>query len=279
MKPDASDEQVRKAYHDMQKICHPDIAGEEGAEVCYLLNEAYDILHNPEERAAYDRQTGQGQVKVQSEAPEVADLGPTWPWTPRMPKKQPTWSSKPQSRSIWQKVKEEDRGAKHAAQQFLYVDAWQCISCRNCCDIAPSSFCIDAENGRARVYTQWGNSEEYLDYATQSCPTNCIHWVSREDLQTLEFVTSQALWSSGNELPCPMQARNGLISGMQDPFAMAERMKQEEQAKKDRRKTAAKWSTRLTQFTDRFRERIQEVFSKLSPMLKDAIFRVSVGRR
>lgn len=28
------------------------------------------------------------------------------------------------------------------------------------CDVAPQTFCIQNDNGRANVYTQWGNSED-----------------------------------------------------------------------------------------------------------------------
>lgn len=47
----------------------------------------------------------------------------------------------------------------------VFVDEWTCIACRNCCDVAPRTFCIDADAGRARVFAQWGNGEELLDYA------------------------------------------------------------------------------------------------------------------
>jgi hypothetical protein len=40
--------------------------------------------------------------------------------------------------------------------------------------------------GKARVYQQAGDSEELIAEAIDSCPVNCIHYVSAEDLETLE---------------------------------------------------------------------------------------------
>jgi hypothetical protein len=52
---DASDKEVKSQYRQLQKWCHPDIAGEAGTEVCIILNEAYDTLMDAKEREVYDR--------------------------------------------------------------------------------------------------------------------------------------------------------------------------------------------------------------------------------
>lgn len=36
---DASDEEIKSAYRQLAKICHPDNAGEKGHNICILLNE------------------------------------------------------------------------------------------------------------------------------------------------------------------------------------------------------------------------------------------------
>eukprot|EP00435_Cladocopium_sp_Y103_P001648 s2810_g1.t1 len=190
----ADSDEIKKAYYDKMKICHPDIAGDDGEEICILLNDAYDLLSDPEEKEAYDIQLHRAngtQKPVLLLDPSPQDLSPTWDWTSKTgnKKSKPVYNGRPLSRSLHHKVAPEDQGEKWEEQKFVFVDEWTCIACRNCCDVAPRTFCIDADAGRARVFAQWGNSEELLDYAVQACPVDCIYWVSRDELQVLEYVT------------------------------------------------------------------------------------------
>lgn len=54
--PESGPRVIREHYRKMQKICHPDLAGEEAVEFCVLLNEAYATLIEEEKRQQYDRQ-------------------------------------------------------------------------------------------------------------------------------------------------------------------------------------------------------------------------------
>mmetsp|Transcript_2713 Transcript_2713/g.4684 ORF Transcript_2713/g.4684 Transcript_2713/m.4684 type:complete len:213 (+) Transcript_2713:49-687(+) len=45
---------------------------------------------------------------------------------------------------------------------------------------------MEEDFGRARVYNQQGDSAEAVGEAIDCCPVNCIHYVSIEDLVTLE---------------------------------------------------------------------------------------------
>ena len=45
---------------------------------------------------------------------------------------------------------------------------------------------MEDEHGRARVYDQAGDSDELVQEAIDTCPVNCIHYVSHEDLVILE---------------------------------------------------------------------------------------------
>lgn len=268
LRPGADAREIKKAYYNMQKVCHPDVAGEEGEEMCILLNDAYDTLSDKESRALYDEQLAQMQPEaIGSAAPiEVAkDLDPVWPWQPKKHGKPPVWKGTPLSRSRWDRVPPEGQGQKHQDQQFVYVDEFSCIACRNCCDVAPKSFCIDIEHGRARVYSQWGHDEEWLDYAVAACPVDCIHWVSREELQVLEHVTAEKLFEGGaGSLPCPMAVRQGMAVNTNDPWDMAngfnERMKRKEE----------RWK-KLNVTVDKFKARIAEVFLSLSLSMRQAI--------
>lgn len=48
---------IKKAYHNLAKKCHPDI--DSGSNQIYLLNEAYNVLSDLEKRAEYDAALGQ----------------------------------------------------------------------------------------------------------------------------------------------------------------------------------------------------------------------------
>lgn len=40
---DANAEEIKRAYRALAKECHPDYKGDEGHNICILLNEAYEV--------------------------------------------------------------------------------------------------------------------------------------------------------------------------------------------------------------------------------------------
>jgi len=269
--PNADKQTIKNRYHDLQKMCHPDVVGDDGAEMCILLNDAWELLSDEDERARYNNQI---QLARKSEIitwgkPIVTDLSPTWKGKRKTLAHHSDYTGIPLSGSKWARVKEEDAGEKWAAQQFLFVDEWNCVCCRNCCDISPQTFCIQADNGRANVYMQWGNNEEYLDYAVASCPTECIHWVSREELQSLEYVTAEKMVDEKLALPCPMSYRQDVNqTAMNDPWADAAKLN----AKVRQQQALVNNRGRALAAVGTWFSRIKQIFDDLPMQLRGAVF-------
>ncbi|GMH41298.1 hypothetical protein BSKO_09208 [Bryopsis sp. KO-2023] len=68
----------------------------------------------------------------------------------------------------------------------VFVDEFSCIGCKNCCNVCASSFAIEDLFGRARVTEQGLDPESELQEAIDTCPVNCIHWVTAPQLTLLE---------------------------------------------------------------------------------------------
>ncbi|KAM0827907.1 hypothetical protein ACQ4PT_067883 [Festuca glaucescens] len=64
--------------------------------------------------------------------------------------------------------------------QALFVDENKCIG---------SVFTMDDVLGSTHVEVQFGDAEQQIQVAVESCPVNCIHWVGTEQLPSLEFMS------------------------------------------------------------------------------------------
>ncbi|MEN9767573.1 MAG: ferredoxin [Vulcanococcus sp.] len=94
-------------------------------------------------------------------------------------------------------------------QKAVWVDEVVCIGCRYCAHVAANTFVVEADWGRSRAIRQDGDSTETIQEAIDTCPVDCIHWVSYEDLPGLQEQTlQQELQPLG--LPTPSRARRTL---------------------------------------------------------------------
>ncbi|AES66961.1 putative 3Fe-4S ferredoxin, DnaJ domain, 4Fe-4S ferredoxin-type, iron-sulfur binding protein [Medicago truncatula] len=117
--PDATPEQIKKAYYDCMKACHPDLSGNnpETTNFCMFINEVYAVLSDPIQRNVYDEIHG---YSLTSTNPFFDDSCP---------------------------------------KDHVFVDEFSCIGCKNCANVAPDVFAMEEDFGRARVFSQRGNPE------------------------------------------------------------------------------------------------------------------------
>lgn len=51
---DATPQAIKTAYRDLTRVCHPDLTGGKGHNICILLNEAYNVLMDSKGRQQYN---------------------------------------------------------------------------------------------------------------------------------------------------------------------------------------------------------------------------------
>eukprot|EP01018_Ginkgo_biloba_P003368 Gb_02355 [translate_table: standard] len=169
---DANYQDIRKAYRNLQKKYHPDIAGDKGHAMTLLLNEAYQILMRDDTRTRYDVSNGK---RSETEGQFTGSAYSSWNGPER--------------------------------PEALFVDENACIGCRECVFHASNTFMMDEALGCARVKVQYGDDDARIKVSIDSCPVNCIHRVDREDLPILEFLVrphpkaSNGVFGGGWERP------------------------------------------------------------------------------
>ncbi|OWM78727.1 hypothetical protein CDL15_Pgr002898 [Punica granatum] len=130
--PDATPDQIKKAYYNCMKACHPDLSGNdpETTNFCMFINEVYTVLSDPVQRMVYDEIHGYALTAIN---PFVDDSSP---------------------------------------KDHVFVDEFSCIGCKNCANVASDVFSIEEDFGRARVYCQRGNPnliQEAIDSCPVDC--------------------------------------------------------------------------------------------------------------
>mmetsp|Transcript_13724 Transcript_13724/g.20910 ORF Transcript_13724/g.20910 Transcript_13724/m.20910 type:complete len:370 (-) Transcript_13724:104-1213(-) len=85
-------------------------------------------------------------------------------------------------------VEVDEETGEPIRSQMVYVDEHTCIGCTNCATVAQSTFFMEEDMGRARVFDQWGDNDETIQIAIETCPVDCIHYVPYEELKRLEVL-------------------------------------------------------------------------------------------
>ncbi|CAO2178392.1 unnamed protein product [Urochloa humidicola] len=130
--PDATPKQIKKAYYNCMKSCHPDLSGNDPdvTNFCMFINEVYTVLTDPIQRAVYDEIHGYAATATN---PFLDDSAP---------------------------------------RDHVFVDEFSCIGCKNCANVCSKVFQIEEDFGRARVYDQSGDTkliEEAIESCPVDC--------------------------------------------------------------------------------------------------------------
>ncbi|KAL4422817.1 hypothetical protein ABPG75_009014 [Micractinium tetrahymenae] len=206
--------EIKQAYRTLAKVCHVDVAGDTEANrnMCILLNEAYEVLMDPEQRTAYNAELDAALADE--------DDGYTG-----------------EALSKWCANTKMGKNSDPAEDRAVFVDEQTCIGCKQCVWCAPATFRMEDVYGRSRVFGQWLDKEDDIQAAMDACPVSCIHWVSREDLPALEFVVRYKV--KRTNVAAMMSAQGGAVD---DVWAAAAKYLKERKRKEEDRARAARYS-------------------------------------
>ena len=81
---------------------------------------------------------------------------------------------------------DDDGDPVTTATRHVFVDEVTCIGCTSCATIAPLTFLMEDDYGRARSFNQEGDDDDTVAEAIATCPVDCIHYVPWDELVKLE---------------------------------------------------------------------------------------------
>lgn len=153
--PDATEDEIRKAFRERVRACHPDRVANLDADLKQLaeekmvqLNEAYAVLRNPARRAAYDDRHSAGGRTVPAEAP------PESPPAAATPHASPSRSTLRNPVEARNRIGEQEFVARAASEEFEQ-EIKQCVAGR--ADWTPvalggTTLALRAAQGRNNFY-------------------------------------------------------------------------------------------------------------------------------
>lgn len=223
----ATTEEIKLAYRETMKKCHPDIAAARAADatasdaadttvaafdkshddkshafardaalVSSLVNRAWHVLRDANRRATYD--VARALFGADARLTDASGRSDPFTGAPR------------------------SSNAKPHLPLGLFVDEGLCIGCRQCAHAAPGTFAMDAELNVARVATQWNDAEDAIEEAVLCCPKSCIFSVAKAELPMLEWI--HANQPKQRVTLCSVESMSGKGKGLEEsPFVAMER--------------------------------------------------------
>ena len=147
--PDSPAADIKAAYRKLAKLVHPDLVGPAAHNLAIVMNLAVATLTEDATRAAYDAALLEWR----------ANAAPSFDGIPV---------------SLW--------AGSDTETEAIFVDECACIGCGKCVHVAPQTFALEDQWGRARVHTQWGDDRETIAEAIATCPVSTISYVQKTEL-------------------------------------------------------------------------------------------------
>jgi curved DNA-binding protein CbpA len=108
LQPFANPALVIAAYRILSKLYHPDTAKEEAdLEKFRLLQEAYDVLNDPQKRRDYDSELRLNEAAADARRDPTASEAPHYGYRPEPFPRDPLWESKVASQPVYTPTEEE----------------------------------------------------------------------------------------------------------------------------------------------------------------------------
>ena len=187
VQPGASFGEIKAAFRVLAKAVHPDVVGAAAHDLAIVLNLANATLTEEATRLAYDAALRDWRARAGS-----FDGQPV---------------------SVW--------AGTDADTDATFVSECLCIGCGKCVHVAPNTFELEPEYGRARVHTQWGDSRELIAEAIATCPVETISYVKRSEVALLEFMMKSCHREDVSNIARRRSGNFGPSAGNDDPFAKA----------------------------------------------------------
>jgi ferredoxin len=237
--PDSSAADIKAAFRKLAKLVHPDLVGPAAHNLAIVMNLAVATLTEDATRAAYDAALLEWR----------ANAAPSFDGIPV---------------SLW--------AGSDSETEAIFVDECACIGCGKCVHVAPQTFALEDEWGRARVHTQWGDDREVIAEAIATCPVSTISYVQKTELALLEWVMKSCTRESIANIARRRGGNFGSSPGDDDPFAKAATFLMR------RRNAAAGDDKRLQRASqdDALAATIAKAWLALDPELRDRVWPESV---
>ena len=244
----ATTEEIKLAYREVMKKCHPDVAAAKARAAASDAADAADAasLLAADAFAAFDEDDGLARARstatsrrdetsaFERDAARVASLANRAWHVLRDANRRATYDSAralfgtdarltdASGRSDPFTGAPRSANAKPHVPVALFVDEGLCVGCRACVHAAPATFAMDDSLNVARVATQWNDDEDAIEEAVLCCPKSCIFSVAKAELPMLEWI--HANQPKQRVTLCSAESMAGKGKGLEEsPFAAMER--------------------------------------------------------
>ena len=91
--------------------------------------------------------------------------------------------------------------------------SWSSVAV-DCACVAPATFFLEDTYGSARVFHQHGDAAEIIEEAIDTCPVDCIHAVSFDELERLEIERRDQVINFAGRNMARAEGKNIMVASM-----------------------------------------------------------------